>query len=664
MTLLSLSGGLMSIDQTVHAYSNYQATGEILIDNISPAVGNPDDLTDVVVAALPGERFDEPAEYRITFDREESVISGRSEDRSKLFVKVPKRVKPWEEDRLYPVRVIIEKKSGERSIFDNVFAYGKPTYQRQYMRIDRVYIENTDPAHINQAEDYAILEGSFTFIEKEGKVLLPTVKFGHADAQIIDPRPEELQAGTGGIVFRRLTVRVPKKIAGTSSDTVDVRVINADGGTAIQRDAFSYPVRNPKIHTKDLRVNRLGAYTFVETTDVEPENLIVAFGKLDETRKQVDISDDGRAVIQIDNAVGDLRIEYQEGSSEGNIKIWYKDYVHLLWTKIQNLTLDEYQNKKIIRIPWKDYPLKERYLLPEERSRLNEELVQLTLDTTGKRKKLTVHRMLGEVIEQDARKEPGGNRIIYFKTPYHGADLDSKITLINADGSHTGGDDKIIFEQEQIRPIIKDIKYSKKGPLGADQQVIRVYETDYDKETTIIIQGQNFREVQSVLLDGTPVRSWSLKEQSAEEIKADLHRVSEKEIDKNKVIRVVTKGGVASSDHAEVPVYLRFVKTKDRFVERPSRYDVPINKTWNIRFSQSLNLSTVNEHNIYIMTAEEPARKIRMIPQAEISDRIVTLRLQEDLSYGKGYYLYIKDLKTPTGKILKENVRMYFETRR
>lgn len=685
LSLLLMSGGIFagspfwSMAEEDRGYSQRRAVSleeSIDIESLSPNIGNPDTETEIVITAGKGHFFGTENEaneglYEVHFDREQATKVIRSKDRTKLFVTVPKRRLPWDEDQLYPVRVIIQKKnSSQRIVLHEGFIYAKPKYQDEYMRLDRVYRED-DPRRNGEgkAEDYCILEGRFTFLEKEGRILMPTVQFGHSKAQIVSPSPEALRGGKGDILRDRILVRVPKKPElSDAQGWVDVRVINEDGATAIKKHGFRYIEKQPKIVSGDLSVNRLGAYVFVEAEDVDKDGLMVAFGKRSETCREEEIRSDGRAVVSIDDPIGNIRVIYQsEGRDQGGkAEIFLEDPSTNLWALEQTVSLDQNEPSALIRIPWKDRPLRERGWSPAQRERLNDEGLYLKLDTTDHKEKLIVRRQMGEIVGNDFQIRPSGIATVYFKTPYHAMDEDSRITLINADGSDTGGENKIAFRDERQEPIIKDIKYSKLSTkkVGTQAKTVRLYETDYDKETTIIIRGENLRRIQNIRIGDIPAKKWSQKADSAEEIKVDLYPVGPQEIDKRQVLRVYTEDGIAFSDDAPVPVYLKFIRPDRTFLSHQSKYDVPINKTWNIRFNHVLDPSTVTEDNIYIMTAEEPARKIWAEPKVSGEGKIVSLTLRENLSYSSGYYLYIKDVKTMWGSKLEKNLRMYFETQR
>lgn len=89
----------------------------------------------------------------------------------------------------------------------------------------------------------------------------------------------------------------------------------------------------------------------------------------------------------------------------------------------------------------------------------------------------------------------------------------------------------------------------------------------------------------------------------------------------------------------------------------PTITDVPPNKKWTVKFNLAPDKSTVNDEGIYV---KDQYGNIFTNIDIDFVDNI-SVMLTPTKNYASGtYYLYIENLKSKTGKTLKENVKMKF----
>ncbi|WP_227938686.1 hypothetical protein [Alkalihalobacillus deserti] len=87
-----------------------------------------------------------------------------------------------------------------------------------------------------------------------------------------------------------------------------------------------------------------------------------------------------------------------------------------------------------------------------------------------------------------------------------------------------------------------------------------------------------------------------------------------------------------------------------------SKFDVDVNKVWQVEYNLALDPSTIIEQNIYI-TDEEG----NIVPiDRTTSHSAVQLAPVNAYEQGKTYILWIKDIKAKNGRLLQENVKMEF----
>lgn len=96
------------------------------------------------------------------------------------------------------------------------------------------------------------------------------------------------------------------------------------------------------------------------------------------------------------------------------------------------------------------------------------------------------------------------------------------------------------------------------------------------------------------------------------------------------------------------------------FKELPHKLNVNANKKWKINFSAAVDLSTVVDNNIYI--TDEQGNKISAY-HSTINDKTIQIIPDENFDAGKTYTVWVKDLKSTSGKTLQQNTKMKFTVR-
>ncbi|WMJ79321.1 Ig-like domain-containing protein [Clostridium sp. MB40-C1] len=95
------------------------------------------------------------------------------------------------------------------------------------------------------------------------------------------------------------------------------------------------------------------------------------------------------------------------------------------------------------------------------------------------------------------------------------------------------------------------------------------------------------------------------------------------------------------------------------FKSKPTQTNVSPNKTWEINFSGALDIKTITEKNIYVLDSNKS-----IVPMLYVLDTVKNNKISvtpvKDYNRGETYTLYIKDLKSTSGKILKERTKMDF----
>ncbi|WP_227938701.1 Ig-like domain-containing protein [Alkalihalobacillus deserti] len=109
--------------------------------------------------------------------------------------------------------------------------------------------------------------------------------------------------------------------------------------------------------------------------------------------------------------------------------------------------------------------------------------------------------------------------------------------------------------------------------------------------------------------------------------------------------------------HASVSVN---VSKEDDFEQWEPNFDVEVNKTWQVEYNLSLDISTIIQKNIYITDEEGNILPMLYIIDRTKNNSIVQLAPVKDYEQGNTYTMWIKDIKAENGSILNENVKMEF----
>lgn len=97
-------------------------------------------------------------------------------------------------------------------------------------------------------------------------------------------------------------------------------------------------------------------------------------------------------------------------------------------------------------------------------------------------------------------------------------------------------------------------------------------------------------------------------------------------------------------------------------VDFQAKTDVPLNKDWTIRFNMNIDESTINEENIYILDSEGNRNDCEIaFPDIE-EFNFINITPVSNYNSGEEYTLYIKDVRSTSGKGLEEVVTMNYTT--
>ena len=94
----------------------------------------------------------------------------------------------------------------------------------------------------------------------------------------------------------------------------------------------------------------------------------------------------------------------------------------------------------------------------------------------------------------------------------------------------------------------------------------------------------------------------------------------------------------------------------------PSQPDVEIYKEWEITFSEAVDYRSIYSDNITVIR-ERDNQKIGVSPDIlSKQNNVVKVRIHALFDFDETYYLYIKDVKSIHGDVLKYPVQMKFQT--
>ena len=91
----------------------------------------------------------------------------------------------------------------------------------------------------------------------------------------------------------------------------------------------------------------------------------------------------------------------------------------------------------------------------------------------------------------------------------------------------------------------------------------------------------------------------------------------------------------------------------------PSKYDVPVDKVWTVKFNLPINKDTIKQKNIYV-TDDNGKIMTMLYSQEKNKDNTIYLTPAEDYQRDSKYTLWIKALDGTRGQKLKKHVKMDF----
>ncbi len=90
------------------------------------------------------------------------------------------------------------------------------------------------------------------------------------------------------------------------------------------------------------------------------------------------------------------------------------------------------------------------------------------------------------------------------------------------------------------------------------------------------------------------------------------------------------------------------------------QFNVPKNKTWTIEFNKTLDISTIQERNIYVTDKFGQLISMFYYQRYQDIDRKIYVMPVRDYTPGETYTLWTKDLNAKDGTVLSKNVKMEF----
>lgn len=105
-----------------------------------------------------------------------------------------------------------------------------------------------------------------------------------------------------------------------------------------------------------------------------------------------------------------------------------------------------------------------------------------------------------------------------------------------------------------------------------------------------------------------------------------------------------------------------FASTTAFAKEIDTKYDVALNKSWNIELNMDVDSSTVNENNVFITNSSGNKIDCKVSLSSIGKSHIITISPNSNYASGGKYTLHVKGLKSPSGVSLKEPVTMGFIT--
>lgn len=540
-------------------------------------------------------------ELDVYFASQKAQVLGYNIDFTEAYVRVPRfQEKVLAKGESYSVPVTaVNKERFSTDTLVNGYTYINPDYTMEITNIFKDGSQTNAPdRNKGLAGDIVIIEGKeIRAIRKDGDLISkPLIYFGNTRVQDSDIISWDITPGTppedpaepdGQIVnLDRVRVKVPPRPQNAAQDgSVTVMVINPDGATAIKDKGFIYSTGNPQI-LKDSSI--LKASRFFDTIDIvakdvdTKDNLIVAFGEKIYRRSLTS----GPQSIVTDQQQERIRVTYLPNDPDGNVKIEYQyiDGNETKWRLFDvaagdlydyrtganipsgqfNVNLGE-ENQRLIGIKWnkEEYHKAAPITNPDLLQNLNDEIVSVKIvrQPSSTMNELVVRRGLGKIenYNMDTQSRLANIRI---KTPYNDRVENTKIFLINSDG--TFASEAFEFTGGVDIPEITAVAGTKDRQitLNGVNQTSKVFTQDVNLDTGVIkIEGKNFREIDAVRIGGvrldidavSPDGDWIL---------ARVKKGTQELVGRPQVITVTTKSGTASSDSKSDPkdkIYFMYI---------------------------------------------------------------------------------------------------------
>jgi len=372
--------------------------------------------------------------------------------------------------------------------------------------------------------------------------ILPKVYFGNKEAKIV-----EFSTGY-------LKVILPPGGAGS----VDVHVVNNDSGIS-NKVKFNYDSTNPVINTiipdegrkqgkdrveikgENFKKSYIKVYQHDSTGNVTQENLsmvLVNFGRI--TNKEIPRDEENSGLINNGRTTVNL---------EGNLKVEYDGVNDLL-----KLIIEE--NDIIYQVPGgiTGYDDTEAYIDvrilkdSEGNSYNGYELIRVWVED----RRLFVERGYSPEVEYSSSEH------IIVNTPSYHTIGTVPLAVINPDGGEAQAE--FTYKNPDSSPKITNM--TKEGREPVEKDGARVLEITYKGGNVVSIYGEDFREGAIIQIsDILTINEGDIAYQLPNKLTFTMPAVSEDVV--GELHRVVVKnkdGGIASSDAANPPLYIQFIK--------------------------------------------------------------------------------------------------------
>lgn len=518
---------------------------------------------------------------------QKAEVVGYDIDNKEVYIKVPP-LKDFEfpktlNDKVisYTLPVTVQNKVNKSTDTKNDgFIYLNPNYK---VEITQIYNEkfSTDPGNANANKgvegEYVIIRGKNFRLETDsnGDYILPTVMFGHSLAEKpiafgatnLKPDGSPQTDSQGRAELEWIKVKIPKKpsLSSNQDGSVDILVQNPDGAKAIKTKGFIYKKNNPSINEKSsiLQASRFKDTITVVAKDINKDGLIVAFGdkkyekELSSTQMELETTKDIEKIV----------VRYIPNTNQ-NIEIYYKkpDGTLVLMSDTQGTNggkarLSSIGDKIIVGLNWKNKSYHSTGITsnPNLIDTLNTEYMEIYTENKAPNvNTLVVRRGLGKVTDFKLDSSSGDTQIT-VQTPYNDKAETTTINLINPDNSSAKA--PFIFHGGLNSPQITDIEGSKDRDVTIEGKTIKskVYTNDYTSDAEITVIGQNFKDIQKILV-GDKTAEIINTSSDYTRIKIKVSKGKIEDTGKPLAITIVTKEGTGYSNKANPPVYFMYIQ--------------------------------------------------------------------------------------------------------